>query len=114
MELMPAGSLVSFSRAEQKLRNDMVSTEFLQDFSVVPECEVTHTQLPTFPGLDLEKIQQAGELMERPEPAKSFNSIYANLAKTYGKVRQVGTPNYRGARVPLKHNLNIPAWWKYM
>ena len=35
------------------------------------------------------------------------------MAQTYEAVRKVGVPNYRGARRPLDHGLNIAAWRKY-
>ena len=49
----------------------------------------------------------------RPEVAPVFIQQYQSLSDVYNKVKAVGLPNYRGARIPLVHNLNIAEWRKH-
>ena len=42
--------------------------------------------------------------------SSTFSQEHPQLAAIYQAVQAVGTPNYRGARQPVPHNLNIQAW----
>ena len=44
--------------------------------------------------------------------SQDFAHAYPSLALIYSAVKSVGAPNYRGARQPVPHNINVPAWRK--
>ena len=67
--------------------------------------------LSAFPHCDIQSSRRLP--LERPQAAISFSSAYPTLAKIYDVVRRSGRPNYRGARLPVVHGLNINAWLKY-
>ena len=46
----------------------------------------------------------------RPPLSQDFAQAFPSLALIYNAVTDLGTPNYRGARFPVPHKLNIPAW----
>ena len=48
--------------------------------------------------------------VHRPEMSFAFSQEHPQLAAIYQAVQAVRTPNYRGARQPVPHNLNIQAW----
>ena len=48
--------------------------------------------------------------VRRPDMSFAFGQEHPQLASIYQAVQAVGTPNYRGARQPVPHNLNIQAW----
>ena len=49
----------------------------------------------------------------RPEVSPVFGGDRRDLASVYDKVKAVGLPNYRGARVPLASGIKVEAWHKY-
>ena len=51
--------------------------------------------------------------MPRPPCVPQFKAQYPGLADIYTVVAVSGLPNYRGARLPVPHGLNIPAWRSY-
>ena len=65
--------------------------------------------LPTIPDCPGPQAPAADAILPRPEASVEFHSSHPHLARIYDVVRAVGVPNYRGARVPLTHGLNINA-----
>ena len=62
-----------------------------------PHCSGKHTDCTTNPLL-------------RPQVSSEFAERYPQEAHIYSTVREKGAPNFRGARMPLSHKLNIPEW----
>ena len=46
----------------------------------------------------------------RPPLSQDFAQAFPSLALMYRAVSNARAPNYRGARLSVPHNLNIPAW----
>ena len=66
--------------------------------------------LPPFPHCPGPLLISDPSLVHRPQMSSTFSQDHPQLAAIYQTVQAVGTPNYRGARQPVPHNLNIPAW----
>ena len=66
--------------------------------------------LPPFPHCPGPLLISDPSPVHRPQMSSTFSQEHPQLAAIYQAVQAVGTPNYRGARQPLPHNLNIPAW----
>ena len=69
--------------------------------------------LPRRPICPAPNAPGADDLLQRPEVNQQFAELYPQLTDTYNKVRAIGVPNYRGARVPLVTALNIDNWRKF-
>ena len=50
------------------------------------------------------------QLLTRPDMSPVWENEYGALIDVYERVLATGVPNYRGAKIPLKHGLNIPEW----
>ena len=66
--------------------------------------------LPPFPHCPGPLLISEPSPVHRPQMSSTFSQEHPQLAAIYQAVQAVGTPNYRGARQPVPHNLNIPAW----
>ena len=66
--------------------------------------------LPPFPHCPGPLLASDPSPVRRPEMSFAFSQEHPQLAAIYQAVQAVGTPNYRGARQPVPHNLNIQAW----
>ena len=66
--------------------------------------------LPPFPHCPGPLLISDPSPVHRPQMSSTFSQEHPQLAAIYQAVQAVGTPNYRGARQPVPHNLNIPAW----
>ena len=63
----------------------------------IPQCPGTQTTCTTHP-------------LCRPRVSKEFTDKYPQEAQIYNAVRDKGASNFRGARMPLSHKLNISEW----
>ena len=52
--------------------------------------------------------------MPRPEVMPAFSTDYPELSAIYEQVKAQGVPNYRGAKVLLRHRVNINVWRSYI
>ena len=55
---------------------------------------------------------QPHQILPRPNASAAFRSHFPVMATIYQSVADLGLPNYRGARIPVPHDLNISAWRK--
>ena len=86
----------------------------LENLTIPPHISVAKAarhSLPVFPECDINSTQPAPLI--RPEASEALRSLCPGLTKIYDVVRDSGRPNYRGARIPVIHGLNIAAWKKY-
>ena len=67
--------------------------------------------LPPFPNYD--GVDLCPPALVRPPPSEAFRSQAPEAVRIYDAVRAVGLPNYRGAKIPVQHNLNIDTWRSY-
>ena len=51
--------------------------------------------------------------VSRPQASQSFIDAFPREASLYTRVIKAGKPNYLGAKLPVTHQINIPAWRKY-
>ena len=66
--------------------------------------------LPRRPSYEADAAPKSEQLLIRPAAAPILVAKAPDISRTYEMVRRCAVPNYRGARVPLKSNLNIQAW----
>ena len=66
--------------------------------------------LPPFPHCPGPLLASDPPPVHRPDMSFAFGQEHPQLASIYQSVQAVGAPNYRGARQPVPHNLNIQAW----
>ena len=71
------------------------------------------SSLKPFPCCPVADAPDREKFLFRPDVAPVFVTRCRSMVDIYNKVKHVGVPNYRGARVPLTHGLNIPVWRKY-
>ena len=68
------------------------------------------TQVPRFPSCPGPAALDAASAMPRPRASREFSRTNPDLARIYNTVAASGVPNYRGARIPLSHGLNVAEW----
>ena len=89
----------------------MLEAKLLSVVSVgATEHEHVHGDLSKFPILPCSNPPGKEHFSVRPDPSPAFSSKYTKLTKVYKRVVSHGVPNYRGARVPLDHKINIKEW----
>ena len=66
--------------------------------------------LSTFPRCTVENV--AVTRLEQPPVGKKLRGGYHRLAQVYDVVRKSKKPNYRGCRIQLVSQLNLPEWRK--
>ena len=69
--------------------------------------------MPRFPHCPGPLALTAQQSLVRPMISSSLTERSPELANIYTRVRDSGVPNYRGARLPVPHGLNINAWRRY-
>ena len=70
----------------------------------------THTLSP-FPVFT--DVVPPAPALPRPASAPVFDRLAPQAVKIYDVVRASGLPNYRGAQIPVHHNLNMEVWKSY-
>ena len=66
--------------------------------------------LPPYPHCPGPLLESMPPPVNRPAMAHGFAQDHPDLALIYKAVQSAGVPNYRGARHPVPHNINISAW----
>ena len=90
------------------LETDFIIPEHLTA-STKPQSEF---QLPEFPHCPGFNSYYDISSLPRPQVAPVFSDMYPAQAALYSEVVSHGLPNFKGARVPVMHQLNIPQWRK--
>ena len=87
------------------------ASHFIPDHNTRSDGPITPhlTRFPLCPGPG---ALDAASAMPPPRASVGFVHDSPDLAKIYDVVAASGVPNYRGARIPLSHGLNIAEWRK--
>ena len=92
---------------------DLLESRLCSLVSVVTVCsDEKNFILPNFPSCPADIPPSRDKFLPRPEVTDVWVGEYVDLAGTYNKVKECGVPNYRGARIPLSHGINIREWRK--
>ena len=103
----------SFSPIHPSPDSELYWSPWLYSDIVIPDhlsgSSALTCSLPPFPHCPGPLLASDPPPVRRPEMSFAFSQEHPQLAAIYQAVQAVGTPNYRGARQPVPHNLNIQA-----
>ena len=104
----------SISPHHPSLDSELYWSPWLYSDIVIPDhpsgSSALTCSLPPFPHCPGPMLASDPSPVHRPQMSSAFSQEHPQLAAIYQAVQAVGTPNYRGARQPVPHNLNIQAW----
>ena len=104
----------SISPHHPSLDSELYWSPWLYSDIVIPDhpsgSSALTCSLPPFPHCPGPLLASDPSPVHRPQMSSAFSQEHPQLAAIYQAVQAVGTPNYRGARQPVPHNLNIQAW----